>query len=102
MRLLARRARRELHAAGARPRRDALSGIDALTPAEHRVATLAAQGCSNPEIAQRLYITRRTVETHLTHAYQKLDITARAQLPARLTPPALSAAPPAGSAAVHG
>jgi DNA-binding NarL/FixJ family response regulator len=80
MRLLAHRARHELHATGARPRRSALSGIDSLTPAEHRVATLAAQGHNNPEIAQQLYITRRTVEAHLTHAFQKLDITTRAQL----------------------
>ena len=83
MRLLARRARDELHATGARPRRSALSGIDSLTPAEHRVATLAADGHSNPEIAQQLYVTRRTVESHLTHAYQKLDITTRQELAPR-------------------
>ena len=80
MRRLARRARHELRAAGARPRRTALSGIAALTPAEHRVAALAADGHSNREIAQRLYVTTRTVETHLTHAFQKLDITSRAEL----------------------
>jgi DNA-binding CsgD family transcriptional regulator len=80
MRLLARRARDELKAAGARPRRAALSGVDSLTPAEHRVATLAAEGHSNREIAQLLYVTRRTVETHLTHVFQKLDITTRAEL----------------------
>jgi DNA-binding CsgD family transcriptional regulator len=93
MRLLARRARHELHAAGARPRRSALSGRDALTPAEHRVATLAAQGLNNRAIAERLYVTRRTVETHLTHAFQKLDIATRADLPAALRgeEPAMSA-----------
>jgi DNA-binding NarL/FixJ family response regulator len=80
MRLLADRARHELQAVGARPRRSATTGIDSLTPAEHRVATLAAQGHSNPEIAQQLYITRRTVETHLTHVFQKLDLSARADL----------------------
>ena len=85
MRLLARRARAELHATGARPRRPALTGMDALTPTEHRVATLAAHGHSNPDIAQQLYVTRRTIETHLTHAFQKLDITTRADLAARLT-----------------
>ena len=83
MRLLARRARGELDAAGGRPRRTALSGIEALTPTEHRVAALAALGHSNPEIAQQLYVTRRTVETHLTHAYQKLDITTRHELAPR-------------------
>ena len=84
MLLLARRARAELQAAGARPRRPALTGPDALTPTEHRVATLAAAGHSNPDIAQQLYVTRRTVETHLTHAFQKLDITNRDQLAACL------------------
>jgi DNA-binding CsgD family transcriptional regulator len=80
MRRLAQRARHELHASGARPRRSALSGVDSLTPAEHRVATLAAQGHSNREIAQQLYVTRRTVETHLTHVFQKLDLATRAEL----------------------
>ena len=83
MRRLARRARHELRAAGARPRRTALSGIAALTPAEHRVAALAADGHSNREIAQRLYVTQRTVETHLTHAFQKLDIRAAPNSPLR-------------------
>ena len=93
MRLLGRRARHELQAAGARPRRSALSGPDALTPAEHRVAALAAEGLGNRAIAERLYVTRRTVETHLTHAFQKLDIATRADLPAALRgeEPALTA-----------
>ena len=80
MRLLARRARHELQSAGARPRRAALSGVDSLTPAEHRVALLAAEGLTNREIAEQLYVTQRTVETHLTHAFQKLDITSRSEL----------------------
>jgi DNA-binding CsgD family transcriptional regulator len=84
MRRLARRARHELRAAGARPRRSALSGVDSLTPAEHRVATLAAQGHSNREIAQQLYVTQRTVETHLTHVFQKLDLASRSELAAAL------------------
>ncbi|MET0771026.1 MAG: LuxR C-terminal-related transcriptional regulator, partial [Solirubrobacteraceae bacterium] len=84
MRLLARRARHELHSAGARPRRAALSGVDALTPAEHRVALLAADGLTNREIAEQLYVTQRTVETHLTHAFQKLDLTSRSELQERV------------------
>jgi DNA-binding NarL/FixJ family response regulator len=84
MRLLARRAREELEAAGARPRRAALSGIDALTSSEYKVAALAAQGLSNPEIAQRLYVTRRTVETHLTHVFGKLNVASRAELATHL------------------
>jgi DNA-binding NarL/FixJ family response regulator len=83
---LARRAREELNAAGARPRRSALSGPGALTPAEHRVAELAARGHGNRAIAERLYVTPRTVETHLTHAFAKLDIRSRAELAAVLQP----------------
>jgi DNA-binding CsgD family transcriptional regulator len=78
---LAERARDELHVAGAKPRRDALRGRDALTAGELRVARLAAGGLSNRQIAQELFLTRRTVETHLTHTYQKLDITSREELP---------------------
>jgi DNA-binding CsgD family transcriptional regulator len=82
MRALATRARAELIACGARPRRTACVGWDALTPAERRVATLAAGGCGNREIAQQLFVTRRTVETHLTHVFQKLGVTTRAELTA--------------------
>ena len=77
-------ARRELAAAGARPRRAALTGPDALTSAERQVAGLAAAGRSNKQIAQHLFITTGTVETHLRHVFQKLDITSRADIPAKL------------------
>ena len=80
MRLLADRARRELQATGARPRRTALTGIDALTPSERQVVELAAHGHGNREIAQQLYVTRRTVETHLTHAFGKLGVSSRSEL----------------------
>lgn len=72
-------------AAGARPRRTALSGPDALTSAERRVANLAAAGLSNRQIAQHLFITQATVETHLRHAFGKLGVTSRAGLPAQLS-----------------
>jgi DNA-binding CsgD family transcriptional regulator len=78
--VLAQRARQELLASGAHPRRAHLSGPDSLTPSELRVARLAAEGRSNPEIAHLLFLTRRTVETHLTHAYQKLEIASRDEL----------------------
>jgi DNA-binding CsgD family transcriptional regulator len=78
--VLAARARDELLATGAQIRRERLSGPDALTPSERRVARLAAEGRSNPEIAQALFLTRRTVETHLTHVYQKLGISSREAL----------------------
>ncbi|HET6938087.1 MAG TPA: AAA family ATPase [Nocardioides sp.] len=77
---LARRARLELRACGARPRRSAVTGIESLTPAERQVADLAAAGHGNREIAQRLYVTRRTVETHLTHVFAKLGISGRPEL----------------------
>jgi len=83
---LTERIRAELLAAGGRPRRFVLSGLDSLTPSERRVAQLAAGGLSNRDIAQNLFITTRTVEGHLTHAYQKLAITSREQLPAALAP----------------
>lgn len=69
-----------LHAAGARPRRPLLSGPDALTPRERRVAELAAAGNSNREIAAQLFVTVRTVEYHLQGAYRKLGIHSRAEL----------------------
>ena len=78
------RAREELTAAGARPRRERLSGPDSLTASEMRVAKLAAEGRSNPEIAQALFVTRRTVEVHLTHAYRKLGIESREELASAL------------------
>jgi DNA-binding CsgD family transcriptional regulator len=78
--VLAERARQELLATGARPRRPARTGRDALTPTEARVANMAAEGRSTPEIAQALFITPKTVETHLGHTYQKLDIHTRADL----------------------
>jgi DNA-binding CsgD family transcriptional regulator len=74
-------ARVELAAAGGRPRDP--DGI-ALTASERRVAELAAEGRSNPEIAQALFVTRKTVETHLGHVYRKLDIAGRAELAAVL------------------
>jgi DNA-binding CsgD family transcriptional regulator len=67
---LARQARQELLAAGARPRRTALTGPDALTSAERRVAALAGDGLSNRQIAQHLFISQGTVETHLRHAFR--------------------------------
>ena len=81
---LASRAREELVAAGGRPRRDAIRGRDALTPSELRVAQLAAGGQTNRQIAQYLFVTQRTVESHLTSVYGKLGISSRPDLPAAL------------------
>ena len=78
------RARRELLATGARPRRAAVTGPDALTSAERRVAALAAEGLSNRQIAEHLFVTQATAETHLCHVFHKLGITSRAGLPASI------------------
>ena len=72
-------------AAGAKPRRDAITGRDALTAGELRVARLAAEGLTNPEIAQALFITSKTAKGHLSHVYRKLEITRRGQLANALT-----------------
>jgi DNA-binding CsgD family transcriptional regulator/mono/diheme cytochrome c family protein len=83
---LATRAREELVAAGARPRRQRTSGQEALTASEQRVANMAASGMTNREIAQALFITMKTVAMHLTHTYEKLGIAGREQLHAALNP----------------
>jgi ATP/maltotriose-dependent transcriptional regulator MalT len=77
---LAERAFEELQATGARPRKLLRGGLESLTPSERRVARMAADGLQNKEIAQTLFVTVRTVETHLRHVYQKLDIGSRDQL----------------------
>jgi DNA-binding CsgD family transcriptional regulator len=80
-RRLAARARQELIAAGARPRRVWRTGVEALTPSELRIVRLAVEGRTNREIAQELYVTLKTVEGHLSRAYTKLGIPGRAKLP---------------------
>ena len=81
---LAEHAHAELLIAGARPRRLRLTGADALTTNERRVATMAAEGRTNREIAQTLYVSHKTVEKHLSAAYRKLGVNARDELPAVL------------------
>jgi DNA-binding CsgD family transcriptional regulator/tetratricopeptide (TPR) repeat protein len=83
---LARTGHTELVAAGARPRRPTVTGLDALTVSERRTAVLAAEGMTNREIAERLFVTQRTVETHLQHAFGKLGIHRREDLQSVLTP----------------
>jgi DNA-binding NarL/FixJ family response regulator len=81
---LAEDVRAELYAAGGRPRATELKGVEALTASERRVATLAAQGETNREIAQSLYVTPKTVEVHLSNAYRKLGIRSRRELAGEL------------------
>jgi DNA-binding CsgD family transcriptional regulator len=73
-------ARERLVATGARPRRASARGSDALTPRERRIAQMASSGLSNREIAEALFITTKTVETHLGRAYRKLEIPGRSGL----------------------
>ena len=77
---LAERAEHELRATGARPRRDRFTGRDALTASEQRIAQLAIDGMTNRQIAQRLFITRKTVGSHLEHIFRKLGIHSRGEL----------------------
>jgi DNA-binding CsgD family transcriptional regulator len=79
-RALVKRAREELVAGGGRPRREAATGREALTARESQVAGLAAQGMSNREIAEALFVTVKTVEWHLKHAYRKLGVRSRRDL----------------------
>jgi DNA-binding CsgD family transcriptional regulator len=81
---LVERTRAELYATGARPRTTALSGVGSLTASERRVADLAADGLSNRDIAQTLYVTPKTVEVHLSNTYRKLGIGSRRALPSAL------------------
>jgi DNA-binding CsgD family transcriptional regulator len=83
---LAERAHTELAATGARPRREYITGRDALTPSELRVALLAAEGRTSQEIAQALFISTRTVDAHLNHSYSKLAIKSRRGLSDALAP----------------
>jgi len=74
------KAAAELRSSGARPRRLALSGTEALTSSEHRVVALAAKGFTNSEIARQLFLAEKTVEGHLLRAYRKLEVRSRREL----------------------
>jgi DNA-binding CsgD family transcriptional regulator len=75
------RARQELRASGESSRRRTPDALDELTAQELQIAQLAASGLSNRDIGQRLYLSHRTVESHLYRLFPKLGITSRAQLP---------------------
>jgi ATP/maltotriose-dependent transcriptional regulator MalT len=77
-------ARTELRAAGERTGSSEQSAGNVLSPQELQIARLAADGLSNREIGERLYLSPRTVGSHLYRIFPKLDITSRAQLAARL------------------
>ena len=77
---LSERARRELRASGETPRRRDPGAWAQLTPQELQIAQLAAEGLSNREIGERLYLSHRTVGSHLYRLFPKLGVTSRAQL----------------------
>jgi DNA-binding CsgD family transcriptional regulator len=74
------RAHDELIAAGARPRRDPVESRSNLTASELRVARMAADGMTNRAIAQALFLTENTIETHLRSVFRKAGIRSRSQL----------------------
>jgi DNA-binding CsgD family transcriptional regulator len=74
------RARRELLATGGTVRKRTVETRDGLTAQERQIALLARDGCSNPEIGTRLFISPRTVQYHLRKVFTKLDISSRNQL----------------------
>jgi DNA-binding CsgD family transcriptional regulator len=80
----AEQARTELRAAGGRTTRGRRVALDVLSPQEREIARLAAEGLSNRDIGQRLYLSHRTIGSHLYRIFPKLDITSRAQLAGRL------------------
>lgn len=80
------RARTELRASGETSPRRTADARDQLTPHELSIAELAAEGLTNKEIGQRLYLSHRTVSTHLHRIFPKLGITSRADLPHALRP----------------
>jgi len=87
------RARRELRASGETVRRSRPQAWDQLTAQELQIAQLAADGLTNREIGERLYISHRTVGTHLYQLFPKLGVTSRAELRAALDPAARDQAP---------
>jgi len=80
------RARQELRATGETIARRTPEARDRLTPQELQIAQLAAEGLSNREIGERLFLSHRTIGSHLYRIFPKLEITARAQLRAALEP----------------
>ena len=74
------RARAELRASGETARRHDPNAFDQLTPQEVRIALFASRGASNPDIAAKLFLSRRTVEYHLHKVFTKLGVTSRAEL----------------------
>ncbi len=82
---LARRAYDELLATGETVRRHSPIGVESLTPSERRVSRMAASGVTNRQIAEALFLTIKTIESHLAAAFDKLGVHSRGELPRALT-----------------
>jgi DNA-binding CsgD family transcriptional regulator len=83
---IAKRAHAELEATGEKLGPVLAAGVQSLTPSERRIAGLAADGLTNRQIAQNLFLSVKTVESHLRGAYRKLDIGSRGELGPALKP----------------
>jgi DNA-binding NarL/FixJ family response regulator len=81
------RARSELRASGEASRRRVPQARELLTPQELQIAQMAAEGLTNREIGQKLYLSPRTISTHLHRIFPKLGITSRGALAGMLAPP---------------
>ena len=80
-------AQRELAAAGAKPQKLVLTGLESLTPSERQVAELAAESLTEKDIAQALFVSTKSVEDHLSSVYRKLGISSRPELADALAVP---------------
>jgi DNA-binding CsgD family transcriptional regulator len=98
----AHRADRELRATGERGWRPARSPRELLSPQETQIAELAAEGLSNREIGQRLFLSHRTVSSHLYRVFPKLGVTARSQLAGALVPDELQSSDASSSEGTQG
>jgi DNA-binding CsgD family transcriptional regulator len=78
-------AEKRLRGLGVRTWRRSAAGERALTEREHEIARLIAAGASNPEIAQRLFVSRKTVERHVSNVLRKVGVRNRAELAARVS-----------------
>ncbi|PZS24428.1 MAG: LuxR family transcriptional regulator [Pseudonocardiales bacterium] len=92
------RLRARLTAGGGRPPRLRVSGVHALTPSERQVAQLTASALTNRQIAERLFVTEKTVEAHLSRVYRKMGVSSRTQLAVHL---AAEPGPPAAITQHH-
>ena len=93
MEAFAERTRRELTATGEKVRKRGVETVTTLTAQEALIARLARDGRTNPEIGAQLFLSARTIESHLRKIYAKLGIGSRRELHAALTRPGQDSQP---------